>query len=70
VVQTGHTVGLRRAVLRLPRVEAEVVVVAAGRHEQDVAGRAPAGDVARLGDDVEAEHADVEVAHAVDVGGA
>ena len=41
----------RRAAARrrgLPGVEAEVVVVAAGRHEQDVAGGAPAGHVARL----------------------
>ena len=45
-------------------------MVAAGGDEQDVAGRPPAGDVARLGDDVEAEDADVEVLHAVDVGGA
>jgi hypothetical protein len=35
-----------------------VVVIAAGRDEEDVAGRAPAGHVARLGDDVEAEDAD------------
>ena len=33
-------------------------MVAAGGDEEDVAGRAPAGDAARLGDDVEAEHAD------------
>ena len=46
------------------------MVIAAGRDEQDVAGRPPAGHVARLGHDVEAEHADVEVAHAVDVRGA
>ena len=46
VVQAGHAVGLRRAARRLPRVEAEVVVVAAGGDEQRVAGRAPARDVA------------------------
>ena len=68
VVHAGVAVGLRPAARRLPGVEAEVVVVAAGREEQDVAGRAPAGHVARLGDHVEAQDADVEVAHAVDVG--
>ena len=68
VVQAGDAVGLRAAARRLPRVEAEVVVVAAGGDEQDVARRAPAGDAARLGDDVEAEHAAVEGLHAVDVG--
>ena len=46
----------------LPGVEAEVVVIAAGGEEQDVAGRAPAGHVARLEDHVEPEDADVEVA--------
>src|SRR3954470_20510348 len=50
--------------------EAEVVVVAAGRDKQHVAGRAPARNVARLGDDVEPQHPDVEVADAVDVRGA
>ena len=70
VVQPGDAVGLRIAARRLPRVEREVVVIAAGGDEQDVAGRAPAGHVAELGHHVEAEHADVEVAHAIDVGGA
>jgi hypothetical protein len=70
VVEARHAVGLRAAAGGLPGVEPQVVVIAAGRDEQDVARRAPAGDVARLGDDVEAEHADVEVAHPVDVGGA
>jgi hypothetical protein len=69
VVQPGDAVGLRRPARRLPRVEAQVMVIAAGRHEQDVAGRAPAGHAAGLEDDVEAEHADVEVADPVDVGG-
>ena len=46
----------------------EVVVIAAGGDEEDVARGAPAGHVARLGDDVEAEQVDVEAAHAVDVG--
>ena len=55
VVQPGDAVGLRPAAGRLPGVEAEVVVVAAGADEQQVAGRAPAGHVAGLGDDVEAE---------------
>ena len=45
-------------------------MIAAGRDEEDVARGAPAGHVARLGDDVEAEDADIEIAHAVDVGGA
>ena len=68
VMQAGHAVGLGRPAGRLPGVEAEVVVVAAGGQEEDVAGAAPAGDVAPLRHDVEAEHADIEVAHAVDVG--
>ena len=46
------------------------MVIAAGGDEEDVARRAPAGHVARLGDDVEAEHVDVEAADPVDVGGA
>ena len=68
VVQAGDAVGLGSAARRLPRVEAEVMVIAAGGDEEDVARRAPAGHVARLGDDVEAEDVDVEAAHAVDVG--
>ena len=68
MVQPGDAVGLRLAAGRLPGVEAEVVVVAARGHEQDVARRAPARYVSRLGDDVEAEDVDVEPAHAVDVG--
>ena len=67
VVQAGDAVGLRPAASRLPGVEPEVVVIAAGRHEQEVAGRAPARHVACLGDDVEAEHIDVEVPYPVDV---
>src|SRR5689334_21687141 len=67
-MQPRHAVGLGIAAGRLPGVEAEVVVIAAGGEEEDVAGRAPAGDVARLEDDVEPEDADVEVAHPVDVG--
>src|SRR5919199_6488250 len=47
-----------------------MVVITAGGHEEDVAGRAPAGHIARLHHDVEAEDVDVEAAHAVDVGGA
>ena len=43
------------AARRLPGVEAEVVVIAAGGDEEDVAGRPPARYVARLEDDVEAE---------------
>ena len=45
-------------------------MVATRREEDHVAGGAPAGHVARLGDHVEAEHLDVEAAHALDVGGA
>jgi hypothetical protein len=45
------------------------MVIAAGGHKQDVTGRAPSGHVPRLGDDIKAEHTDVEVAHAIDVGG-
>src|SRR5947209_13434034 len=37
---------------------------------RSLAGRAPAGHVARLHDHVEAEHVDVEPANAVDVGSA
>src|SRR4051794_14172166 len=70
MVQAGDSVGRRAAARRLPGVEAEVMVIAAGGHEEDVAGRPPAGDAARLLDDVEAQDADVEVADAVDVGGA
>src|SRR5438552_3732488 len=43
------------------------MVVAAGRDEQDVARRPPPRHVARLEDDVEAEDADVDLAHPVDV---
>ena len=68
MVQPRDPVGRRRTALGLPRVEAQVVVVTAGGQEQDVAGRAPARHVARLGDHVEPEHADVEVADPVDVG--
>ena len=67
MVQPGDAVGLRGAARRLPGIEAKVMVIAARGQEQDVAGRAPAGHVTGLEDDVEAEHADVEVAHAVDV---
>src|SRR5579875_1137737 len=45
-----------------------MVVVAARRQEEDVAGRAPAGHVAGLEDDVEAEDVDVEGANPIDVG--
>jgi hypothetical protein len=58
---------VRAAAGRLPGVEAEVVVVAAGRYEEDVTGGAPAGHVTRLRDHVEPEHIDIEMAHAVDV---
>src|SRR5829696_6723046 len=44
------------------------MVVAARADEQQVAGGAPAWDLARLSDDVEAQDPDVEVADAVDVG--
>src|SRR6478735_4206580 len=69
-MQSCHAVGLRRRVLRLPGVEPEMVVVAAGRDEQDVAGGTPAGNVACLVGDVEAEEVDVERADTIDVGGA
>src|SRR4051794_10875097 len=67
VVQARDAVGLRPAARRLPSVEPEVVVIAAGGDEQDVARRAPAGHVARLHHDVEAHQVDVERADAVDV---
>ena len=69
MVQSGDAVGLFGAVCRLPGVEAEVVVITAGGDEQHVAGRAPARDIARLVDDVEAEDVDIERPHAVDVRG-
>jgi hypothetical protein len=46
------------------------MVIAARGDEQQVARRAPAGDAARLGDDLEPEQVDVEAAHAIDVRGA
>src|SRR3954469_15527065 len=67
-MQAGHAVGRWPAVARQPGVEAEVMVVAARGHEQHVAFRAPAGNVAGLHDHVEAHDPDVEVAHAIDVG--
>src|SRR5205085_3258262 len=67
VVQPGDAVRLRPTAGGLPRVEAEVVVVAARGDEEDVPRRAPARHVTALGDDVEAEDVDVEPAHAVDV---
>jgi hypothetical protein len=68
-MQPGDSVRLWPAAGRFPGVEAEVVVVAAGGNEQDVTCRAPSRHVSRLGNDVEAEHADIEVAHPVDIGG-
>jgi hypothetical protein len=68
VMQAGVAVGHRLAVLRLPRVEREMVVVAARGQEQDVTGGAPTGNVTALGDDIEAEHIDVELTDAIDVG--
>src|SRR5262245_36468537 len=70
VVQARHAVGLRRPVLGLPGVEAEAVVVSAGRDEQDVAGRPPAGHVARLEDRVETKHSYVVLPAATDGRGA
>jgi hypothetical protein len=67
-MQPGDSIGLRTATGRLSGVEAEVMVVATGGDEQDVSRRSPPGHVPRLGDDVEAEHADIEVADPVDVG--
>src|SRR5689334_1597265 len=66
-METGDAVRLRRPLGRLPRVEAEMVVISAGGDEEDVAGRPPPRHIAGLEDDVEAEDADVEVADAVDV---
>src|SRR5690348_2540644 len=68
VVEARHAVRLRRPSRRLPGVEPEMVVIAACREEEDVTRRSPTRHVARLEDDVEAHDADVEVAHAVDVG--
>ena len=70
VVQSRDAVRLWTATGRLPRVEAEVVVIAAGRDEQKVACRSPAGHIPGLRYDVKAEHVDVEPADTVDVGGA
>ncbi len=62
-------VGLGLTARRLPRVEAEVMVVTAGRDEQNVARCPPARHPPRFRDDVEAEDVNVEGAHAIDVGG-
>ncbi len=51
VVETGRPRGRRRAALRLPGVEAEGVVVAAGGDEQSAVA---------LDDDVETQDSDVE----------
>src|SRR4051794_24447865 len=56
VVEPGRPGRRRRAALRLPGVEAEVMVVAAGGEKERL--------VADAADDVEAEHADVEVVDA------
>ena len=68
MMQPGHAVVLGWPAGRLPGVEPEVMVIAAGGDEEDVAGRPPARYVAGLEHDVEAEQVDVEAAHAVDVG--
>ena len=68
VMQAGHAVGLGSAARRLPRVEAQVMVIATGGDEEDVPRGAPAGHVAGFGDDVEAQEVDIEATHAVDVG--
>lgn len=68
VVQPRDSVRLRTSIGRFPGVEPEVMVVATRGHEQYVSRRAPPRHVPRLGDNVEAEHADIEVTHPVDVG--
>ena len=67
MVQPRDAVRLRWPARRLPGVEGEVMVVAAGGHEEHVAGRPPARHVACFVHDVEAEDPDVELAYPVDV---
>src|SRR5712692_7262774 len=59
VIQAGRAGGRGRADFRLPRVEAEVVVIAACRQEQRVW---------HAKDHVKSKDVDIEVVHAVDVG--
>src|SRR5713226_272113 len=58
VIQAGRAGGRGRAAFRLPRVEAEVVVIAACRQEQSVW---------HAKDHVKSKDVDIEVVHAVDV---
>src|SRR5260370_3593273 len=60
VIETSCSGGWGRAALGLPRVEAEVVVIAAGRQEEGFG---------HPEDHVETKDADVEVVDALDVGG-
>jgi len=53
VVQARDPIWLWGAVLGLPGVEAEVVVVATGGQKQKISGRAPSRNVTGLGDDIE-----------------
>src|SRR5690349_21276376 len=68
-MKTGDTIWLWLAVRRLPGVEAQMVVISACRHEQNVARRAPARDVAGLEHHIEAQRSHVEIPDAVDVPG-
>ena len=68
VVQAGDPIRLRRPVLGLPGVEAEMMVIAPGRKKQQIAGGAPAGDISRLRNHIESEDVDVERPDPVDVG--
>src|SRR5262245_38269095 len=68
MMEAGHAIRLWPATGRLPGVEAQVVMVAARREEQDVADCPPPRHAARFHDNVESKDVDVERAHAIDVG--
>jgi hypothetical protein len=56
MVQASDAIRLRITVFGLPGVEPQVMVIAASGDEQQIAGRAPARNIAFLGDHVEAEY--------------
>src|SRR4051794_1937179 len=70
MMQPGHTIWLRWASSRFPGVKAKVMVIAAGRQEQNVAGGTPARHIARLHHHIESKYIDIESANAINVGGA
>ena len=60
MVQPGDAIGLRRSTGRFLGIEAQVMVIAAGRDEQAVTGGSPSRHATRLQYDVEAQHVHVE----------